>query len=567
MEKRYKLHFIFIIALLIIFLFPTQKEYGYSTHTEDEGPDVSDTSTTWQFTYYSDGNGGLAHTNPNTGSSFKQDDWQVNETYGWHEWTYNGVNYVVMAAATAEGMEDYENGNGGSYTFIKRQPNIHYFHYGSAANNWNYSTFQFQFVDNNDSTVYNGIVLDTCELALDPSNENWGKLAKPANTQWLDVHVPLGYPDKDKYSKFNGKIIRLSSTGTFSSSSGSSKSSGWKQKLTKLLTEGFIFLADLIQVFLNELYTIETNYDSSKLTYSKSEITGDSYMKDQIQVEDDNSSNNKNTIVEVDISPYIDNEKGEKEVVYTTSTEIPVIPADIYSASIDQVNVFDIDFYDQANDNPDSFWKIIRNVVSGFTHIVIYLSAVLILVMLIWRSILLVLSSIGDNPQGASESKEIMDGLLKAICIIAGIYVFMTLMLYFYQEMMNLVLDGNDSIYLMRVNVNNVYSFNTNLIGCLKYMTLKSNPLANLGSSFLYLAVAIINLLWFGFMFARMLIIGGLTIVAPITAVNAMLGRGPREGRHIDNIFHFKNWMKLYLRFLWIPLIAVIVYKFILCIG
>lgn len=351
-------------------------------------------------------------------------------------------------------------------------------------------------------------------------------------------------------------------------SGGVTKSSKMKDSIIKFIIGGINLWADAIQVFLDGIIEdSKKDTETMDLVYSKSEIETDEELKEQIQVSDENSYDATNVIKEVDVSNYVDNKKGQKEVVYTQSTKIPVIPADIYSASTNKVNVFDINFYDSSNDNPNEFWKLIKSIVSGFSHVVIYLSAVLILVMLIWRSVLLVFSALGDDPEGARESKEIMDGLLKAICIISGIYVFMALMTYFYQEVLTLILNGNDSNYLIRVNVNGVYSFNTNFIGYLKYMTLKSNVTATFGSSLLYWAGVQANLFWFVFMFLRMFVMAGLTIVAPITAVNSMLNRSPKNGFHIDNILHLKNWTKMYMRWMWVPLIGVIVYKFLVCIG
>ena len=80
--------------------------------------------------------------------------------------------------------------------------------------------------------------------------------------------------------------------------------------------------------------------------------------------------------------------------------------------------------------------------------------------------------------------------------------------MYLYNKLLKIFLNGNNSIYLIRVNVENVYSFNTNVVGYLKYMTLNSNVLASLGYSLLYMIIELINLLWFGVMFARMAIIG-----------------------------------------------------------
>ena len=47
-----------------------------------------------------------------------------------------------------------------------------------------------------------------------------------------------------------------------------------------------------------------------------------------------------------------------------------------------------------------------------------YIAAALLVSMLIWRSILFVRSALGDNPQGAFESRRIMDNFIKAVLII-----------------------------------------------------------------------------------------------------------------------------------------------------
>lgn len=602
MKKHFNLKFRFIVIAFIVFvfLFPKTEVFGWNNgndYSEDLGPDVS--TIEWHFTRYTEGDGGLARKNPKTGNDFVQDDWEVNETYGWHEWVYNGTRYVVVAAATREYLEELPDP---TYKFLdKKLDHIHYFHYGTEKNNWNFSTFQFQFVDNDDDTIYNGIVLDSCAVSMDPSNPGWNSTewdgyaygAKPENTQWLDVHVPSGYPEIEKYNKFNGKEIKLTSTGTFNNYETKNN-----KGLVDWFIEGVIFILNMLgdgaQILTNNLAQIpneikiigtedekealgdidhgemiaETEYDPTELTYTRAEIESNEAMQEQIQVSDNGSSDNENIIKEINLSNYMDNKRGKREIVYTESTEIPIITADIYSLSTNQIDLLNIDFFNTSNDNKDKFWNFFKGIVSGFSHVIIYIAAILMLGMIIWRSILLVASSLGDDPQGARESKEIMDGLLRAICIMVGIYVFMTLMMYFYQEILTLALNGKDSNYLIRVNVENVYSFNTNFIGYLKYLTLKSNVLTTLGVSFVYAAIAGLNLVWFGFMFFRMVIIGGLIIVAPMTAINEMLGRQRREGFHIDNIFHLRNWVSIYLRWLWTPLIVgVIMYKFLLCIG
>lgn len=143
----------------------------------------------------------------------------------------------------------------------------------------------------------------------------------------------------------------------------------------------------------------------------------------------------------------------------------------------------------------------------------------------------------------------------------------MIIMMYLYNKLLKIFLNGNNSIYLIRVNVENVYSFNTNVVGYLKYMTLNSNVLASLGYSLLYMIIELINLLWFGVMFVRMAIIGILIIVAPFTAVYSMLGRTPTEGNNARNALTFGHFMRVYIVLLFLPLVVAGIQKIIMYIA
>ena len=143
----------------------------------------------------------------------------------------------------------------------------------------------------------------------------------------------------------------------------------------------------------------------------------------------------------------------------------------------------------------------------------------------------------------------------------------MIIMMYLYNKLLKIFLNGNNSIYLIRVNVENVYSFNTNVVGYLKYMTLNSNVLASLGYSLLYMIIELINLLWFGVMFARMAIIGILIIVSPYTAVYSKLVRTPTEGNNARNALTFGHFMRVYIVLLFLPLVVAGIQKIIMYIA
>ena len=143
----------------------------------------------------------------------------------------------------------------------------------------------------------------------------------------------------------------------------------------------------------------------------------------------------------------------------------------------------------------------------------------------------------------------------------------MIILMYFYKQLLKIFLNGNSSIYLIRANVEDVYSFNTNIIGYMKYMSLNSNLLASLGYSFLYMLMEFANLVCFAVMFIRMILIGALTIFAPLTAVYTMLGRAPTEGQNVRNVFTFSHFMRVYVIMLFLPLVIAGIQKIIMYIA
>lgn len=524
MKKQFNLKIIFIIVLFVVFIFLFPHKVVLAN------PEVKDIN--FKLTCYSD-----QDTNyQSLGTGLTTENFTTNSTYNWYEYNYNGENYVVLAAATEELLSEW----GG-----EAKSHIHYFKY--------YDTIQFKFEDGNaDPNVYKGIILDSCGASMNVAE---------GEPQILDVYI-TGTSSDCENSDLNQKIVYVSDTGTFSTKAGTKSSVAKGNFFLKVLTQINSVIGDLVQIVMN--------YSGvgfgSKLTYTRNDLETDGSLNSEIQVNVPHAEITTHTTKTVNISNIVDNRNGKKETVYTTSTEIPVIPVDLYSSSINKVDLFDLDFYNKTNSNPNKIWRFIRGIVSAVSHSVLYISAALLITMLIWRSILFVSSSLGDNPAGAFESRKMMDSWLKSIILIVGVYVVMTLMLYFYQLIVNIITNGNDSNYLIRVNVENVYSFNTNLIGYLKYMTLSANDLSAYGYSILYLLMVIVDLIWFFVMFARMLIIGGLTIIAPITSVMAMTGREPQGSSGIKNILHFKNWLKMYLVWMWVPLVIVMIQKFLLSI-
>lgn len=535
---------IIVCTILLSIIFPLFFNNKVQSVTNDDGPDVTDSSIDWQFTCYGGEKLG--------GTGLSESDFSTNEKYGWCEYVKDGVTYVVLAAATHELLKSGEVGE-------PRYDNLHYFSY--------YDKIQFKFADESfDSNTYNGIILDSCGASMNPT-----KFGHAANVQVLDVYF--------KASTYNeaisGKSVKITMDGTFSENTGTKASKGKEEKIAGVFNTVFTYIGDFFQILQNELGTTLSEEDALKTTYKKSEIETHDYFKDEIDVGSANqsdfkkkSNNNttKNVLATVTVSDQIDNRSGIKETVFSSSTEIPGLPIDAYSASIGKVKFFDINFFDKNYDNGDENWKFIRQVVSSISHIVLYLSAVLLLTMIIIRGILLVAATMNENPVGAKEAKEIMDNVFKAVIIMASSYFIMTFFEYLYEQLLQLIVSKNTSRYLIRMVVDNVYSFNTNVIGYFKYMSLMPNYIAAVKYTFAYALMSFINFAWFIFMAIRMFIVAIMVMIVPLTAVYEISGRTRRNGFHLDNFLKWETFMGLYLRIVFVPLVLVCSYKILLMI-
>ena len=241
------------------------------------------------------------------------------------------------------------------------------------------------------------------------------------NVQILDVYFKASTYNE----KVSGQSVKITMDGTFSQDAGTTNSQNKKDMIIEFFAGIFHGIGDGIQMALNYAGTNMKWKDAKKITYSKGDIEANKNLNKKIQVEDAKSDTSNKTeekdykiIKEANISSTADNKQGKKETIYTSSTEIPVMPIDFYSSSIGKVKLFDIDFYNTKSSNSNKLWKGIRQFVSSASHIAMYIAAALLLTMLIWRSILFVRSALGDNPQGAFESRQIMDNFIKAVLII-----------------------------------------------------------------------------------------------------------------------------------------------------
>ena len=422
MNKEYRLEKCIIIVLTVLFvcLFPSLTVFATGDHSttgadgktytysiDDDGTDGPDVSTLrFELTIF--GGNQLA-------TGLTDDSFTTNSKYGWREYEKDGVKYVVLCGATHE-MLAYSKNRADEYWFYGAKfDHIHYFHH--------YDTIQFKFEDQNfDSEVYNGMILESGDAMMFPQHQFY---KRESGINMFDVYFGANGESDSIEDKISGKVVLATMDGTFSSNAGKTNSQSKKNMIAEFFAGVFHGIGDAIQMALDFAGTNMEWKDAKKLTYSKGDIEADKKINDKIQVEDassneedDKDQKDYKTIKEANISSTADNRKGQKETIYASDTEIPVMPIDFYSSSIDKVKLFDINFYNTKSNNSNKLWKGIRAFVSGASHIAMYIAAALLLTMLICRSILFVRSALGDNPQGAFESRQIMDNFIRAVFII-----------------------------------------------------------------------------------------------------------------------------------------------------
>ena len=501
----------------IIFLFPKNVSFA----------DIDPKGVTYTFEVYT--------TEDTLEEGFRFNDFYINSDRNWYEYEYNGENYVVLSATTTSLIKSDDEG-----TVDEENDGVHYFEI--------YDIFQFSY----NNGTYNGIILGT----IDKPNK-------------LGVYVA------GKTNSLDGAEVQITEDGTYSTNADNT-SDIESNTIIEFFANFFIRLGDSIQTLIisgvsdteKNSTDAEIDYYNGRLTYSTDDIKKDRDLKGQINITNAVSISKrdlKGILKTAEIPNEIDNKKGEKEEVYTTETEIPVIPTDLYSLSINKVNLFDVDFLNANNKNPNKIWKIIKNFVYNFSRIALYIAAALIISMIIWRGILLVKGSFRDSPKESAKSKKVINNVIKTTIMIVGVYVVATLMLYFYQIILQLIIQNNDTNYLIRLTVTDTYTFNTNIIGWIRYKTLSNNIMSSFGWSAIYLFATIFNLIWFFIMSARTILVGILIIIAPFTAVMYMSGKTAENSSKL-NIFHFRNWFRIYLICIWMPISIVILYRVLLMI-
>ena len=565
-----------IFFCLFIFLYPYNSVFageevlGGKTYTYEETDDgsnsVSIESVKFRITCYGDLAGGRAFSCGVSPDIVKMGKGDLNaaDKYDKYTWGYieiDGEKYVALAGALR-----YEIPNswwGGAERAGRKYNHIFYFDTKQSSSLDDCAKIQFRFLDNSgdgfhDPEVYNGIVVDSGPMML-PQLDSPDVYKEDENA--LDIYCGADGETIGKTMSISTQLVTASMDGTFSSSSTSKTAEQDKIGLVEFILDAFtkyinLPLGDTIQKILNQAGTGLTDEEAKKILYSRQDLESlNNRFHDEIQVDNVNSTKKTDTIRTKYLSNLIQNKNGENEEVFTTATYIPAIPIDAYTMTASKVSFFDIDFINNANRDKESenIGDLYRNLINTLSHIIMYLCAALLAGMLIWRSILFIKSIYSDDSNTAAKSKKIMDNYVKAVAIMVGVYLFSSLMINLYYYATSLITNDNTTFFPVRLLVQNTYSFNTNIISAIRYHTLSTNILDAYGWSLVYLVMAMANLFWFLFMFVRMIVLGALIAIAPITAITTMGEAVQSEGAQTSGVFFISGWIKVFSIVLWIP--------------
>ena len=217
---------------------------------------------------------------------------------------------------------------------------------------------------------------------------------------------------------------------------------------------------------------------------------------------------------------------------FTDETKIPVVIVDLEAIARNKINTIDANFFVEDKDEThSSIWIFLRNTVVIIIRIVIFLSASLLLTVLIINAIGLASSTL--TPAKRKKKINIIQNFVKSVIMLVSTVVIMAIGLYLNQMIFNVVDGSTATSYSetkelpMRVYVEEAgYTFSTTTTGYLRYMASISNvdkAEEKTKFAFTYLIYAISNLLLTLIMFARMIAIFGLAIIGPIIVIQDVI--------------------------------------------
>ena len=578
MKKHLSKRKYIILTLLLLFifiLFPFKKVFAlteniggvnYTYATTDDGSDGADIkSVQIMLTIYGDAAGGSGfYCGLNSGNlagygSGNQNSSDKYDKYQWGYFLINGEKYVAMAGALHSYISSSEWG--GSSRAGRKYNHIHYFNTSYNMDVDQCDKIQFRFVDQNfDSETYNGIIVDTGPAMMFPQNVNFSFYTTQDDKMLNGIDVYMGANGESMNSPLSGQIIVASMDGSFSMNSNGQKINQ-TDFLSDILARIISLIGDGFQIILDFIGTEPDEFSweqAMRVKFSMDEISGMPNLNNQIQLNHEDESLSDQILARSLIDSTVTDSSGNSEEIYNTDVKIPVIPVELYS-SIVRSKILKIDFFELKGRNTNGIMGAINRLIQIINKAVIAFAAAGIMTMLIYRSIMLIASNMGYKPKNAAKAKNLMNQFVNAVVWLIGIILFMMLCHTLYNTIFDRIVGENPSYFPIRLDVNNVYTFNTNFIGYLRYQALSVQLKGKIFRSLIYVFGVLINVYWFIYMVKRVLILALLTALAPFVSIYKMLDEEKRN--RIFKIFDFKVWAGIYLKNMWFPLLIAWILK------
>ena len=224
---------------------------------------------------------------------------------------------------------------------------------------------------------------------------------------------------------------------------------------------------------------------------------------------------------------------------FTMGTQIPVVSVDLYNMALNNIDYFDINFFNpnrikergMIGHKEDGGWIRFKKIVELAIRLLIYISAILMLFLLVWNGIKIT-SKVITDPRQKAKAQNNFTNILISTFLLVGVVVYMALCINISDWMWDISNNAGRDPYegFIRVNVTNegegVYSFSTTFTGFVRYL-LQTENLDILHIKVLILAlyviIVIVNIVMFLFMCMRTLMIVWLAIIGIINTLKISL--------------------------------------------
>lgn len=347
------------------------------------------------------------------------------------------------------------------------------------------------------------------------------------------------------------------------------------ESATKSIVNIWTGFIDKGQFFLNGIQTTSDDTYSSSLSNIMQKYDD---LKDDKPDENVKGSGNVNKYTCVD--EYENGEAKEVKIKvlkdenqndiddFTDKTKIPFIVMDMYNIAIDHIDFLDVNFLsgntEEKKDGTglrhkeNSRWTTFRDVGVMLMRMMIYIACAALLMSLIWHGIN-ILRHTFDNPTARANSMSKIKSLARSIMILIGTLLFMGACIYGSRAICGVIFDTDSYEQPIRVDVEDTYSFSTNITGYFRYRAQSKDlhqAIKTAGYAALYTFCVLINGVILVVMLGRMVFLWLLSILGTFISIFYAFGKRPP--------ISFRSWAYMYVGATMIQVVLAIGYKGIL---